>query len=238
MFNIYSLLEEIRPEDKDYFLSSVPRYQRFLSYYETVANGSSKTILDVGCSPGHLAIAIARSGHKVTGIDLNDEYLVKYNPGWLGEITRIKWNIETDRLNFPDQSFDCILFTEILEHIAITHPRILLADLYRMLKPGGVLYITTPNVSCFTNILHLLRNKNIFWDQDIFYGSLDRHNREYTSEDVEKALKYAGIANYRINFFSTWSNTKPAPAMLIKFLVEHNMNKRLIDNTIEAICHK
>jgi 2-polyprenyl-3-methyl-5-hydroxy-6-metoxy-1,4-benzoquinol methylase len=239
MYNIYSLLDEIRSEDKEYFLSSIPRYIRFLKKFSEIQNdGSSKEILDVGCSPGHLAISLARMGHNVTGIDLNDEYLVKYPPKWLKEISRKQWNIENNRLDFNDECFDYILFTEILEHIAITHPSIILSDLLRLLKPGGVLYLTTPNVSCFTNILELVKNKNIFWDPDIFYGSLDRHNREFTSRDIEKILKIAGIKNYNISFFSTWGNTKQAPVHLIKFLIQHNFNNRILDNTIEVICKK
>ena len=238
MYNIYALLEEIRAEDKEYFLSSVPRYIRFQKFIEKHSEGSSKEILDVGCSPGHLAISLARMGHTVTGIDLNDEYLVKYPPAWLKEISRKLWNIENNRLDFEDERFDYILFTEILEHIAITHPKYILSDLLRLLKPGGILYLTTPNVSNFTNLLQLLRNENIFWDPDIFYDSLDRHNREYTSQDIKKILRDAGINNYDLRFFSTWGNTKHAPVRLIKFLIDHNFNNRFLDNTIEVICKK
>lgn len=237
MFDVMTLINEIRPEDKTYFESSIPRYKRFLNLIEKSPT-EGKTVLDVGCSPGHLAISLSRMGCKVTGIDLNDEYLVKYNPSWLNEITRMKWDIEKDRLPFPDESFDYILFTEILEHIAITHPKTIINDLYRILKPDGLLYMTTPNVACFTNILALLKNKNIFWDPNIFYGSTDRHNREYTSEDIVKLFVDTGIEKYTINYFSTWGNTKPAPVRLIKYFVDHNYNNRLLDNTIEVICKK
>jgi 2-polyprenyl-3-methyl-5-hydroxy-6-metoxy-1,4-benzoquinol methylase len=237
MFDIKTLVEEIRPEDKTYFESSVPRYKRFLNLINNSAD-KEKTILDVGCSPGHLAIALSRMGYKVTGIDLNDEYLIKYNPLWLNEITRMKWDIEQNRLPFLDESFDYVIFTEILEHIAITHPKIIIEDLYRILKPKGFLYITTPNVACFTNIITLLRNRNIFWDTNIFYGSTDRHNREYTSLDLINMLGNANIKKYQLNYFSTWSNTKSAPVYIIKYLVDHNINNRLLDNTIEVICRK
>lgn len=238
MYNIYQLLEEIREEDKEYFLSSVPRYIRVLKFIDIHSKGSSKEILDVGCSPGHIAISLARMGHTVTGIDLNDNYLVKYKSEWQKEISRKQWDIEKTRLDYNDEQFDYILFTEILEHISITHPKYILSDLFRLLKPGGILYLTTPNVSCFTNILQLVKNKNIFWDPDIFYGSTDRHNREYTSHDIEKILKDANIKNYDISFFSTWGNTKQTSVRLIKFLINHNFNNRLLDNTIEVICKK
>jgi 2-polyprenyl-3-methyl-5-hydroxy-6-metoxy-1,4-benzoquinol methylase len=127
------LLEEIRAEDKEYFLSSVPRYNRLLKFIEMHSNGSPKEILDVGCSPGHLVISLARMGHTVTGIDLNDEYLVKYPPEWLKEISSRRWDIENNRLDFEDERFDYILFTEVLEHIAITHPKYILSDLLRVL---------------------------------------------------------------------------------------------------------
>ena len=101
-----------------------------------------------------------------------------------------------------------------------------------------MIYLTTPNVSNISYILALLTGDNIFWPPEIFYGSTDRHNREYTATEVKKLLNDSGFTNININFYSTWSNNKYFSVRKIQFLINKNFNNRLLDNTIEAIATK
>ena len=52
----------------------------------------------------------------------------------------------------------------------------------------------------------LIKGKNIYWDYPVFYGSLDRHNREFTPEELLKILHEAGIAHYDFFMINTPCN--------------------------------
>lgn len=173
-------------------------------------------------------------GFHVTGLDLNDQWIPLYNPQWFKEFDRIICDIEKNPIPFESNSFDYVIFTEVLEHVAIKHPKEILEEIVRILKPDGILYLTTPNVSNLSYILTLLVGNNIFWDPEIFYGSLDRHNREYTWKEVKKILLESGFMDVKLSFFSTWSNNKGLPLSIIRLIISKNFNNRLIDNTIEA----
>ena len=58
------------------------------------------------------------------------------------------------RMPLPDATFDMVVFTEVIEHI--TFPQIMMSEFARILKPGGRLIITTPNIFCLGNRLATL----------------------------------------------------------------------------------
>ena len=64
----------------------------------------------------------------------------------------------------------------------------------RVLKPGAVLF--SPPAMCadlLANLLALAKGKNIFYDTRDFYGSTDRHNREYTPAEVVATVEQSGL---------------------------------------------
>lgn len=201
LFEIQSDL--LGENEKNYFGSSVVRYKHLLSVFKDKERGR---VLDLGCSPGHNTMILAKLGFDVTGIDLNELYLEKYNRKWFSQFDLVISDVEKKRLPFDDNTFNYVIFTEVLEHIAVTSPIVILKDIHRVLKPGGILYLSTPNVANWSNVLSLLCNKNVFWSPEIFYGSLDRHNREYTSEEVIHALHEAGFAKVTLEYYNSYSN--------------------------------
>ncbi|MET0371676.1 MAG: methyltransferase domain-containing protein [Sphingobium sp.] len=101
------------------------------------------------------------------------------------------FNIETDRFPYPDASFDLVLCCEIIEHL--THdPLPALREIKRVLKPGGRLVLTTPNVGAGRNLLKLIRGGNIY-DRYSGYGPYGRHNREYTKSELVDLLARCGL---------------------------------------------
>jgi len=101
------------------------------------------------------------------------------------------FNIETDRCPYPDASFDMVLLCEVLEHLTCD-PLPALREIARVLKPGGRLVLTTPNVASLRNMFQIFRGQNIH-DRYSGYGAYGRHNREYTLPEVEQLLAHCGF---------------------------------------------
>ncbi|MCI0398720.1 MAG: class I SAM-dependent methyltransferase [Chloroflexi bacterium] len=100
-------------------------------------------------------------------------------------------NVEKEPLPFPDGYFDVVLLCEVLEHF--THdPLQALANIQRVLKPGGCLILTTPNVTRLDNVIHILIGVNIY-DPYSGYGPYGRHNREYSRHEVYLLLTHLGF---------------------------------------------
>ena len=102
------------------------------------------------------------------------------------------FNAEAEPFPFADALFDVVFFCEILEHLQ-HDPLAVLAQIKRVLKPNGVLILTTPNVARLENRARLLAGENIY-DPYSGYGPYGRHNREYTRDELGKLLAHAGFA--------------------------------------------
>ncbi len=219
-----ALLDEVQAELKDvgqniveYFETSRPRYEYTLSL-ALEQNGGR--VLDLGCSPGHLSMALVKAGFDVQGIDLNAVWLAKYAPGWPERLRITHTNIEQDPMPFPSDSFDLVIFTEVLEHIAITDPCVVLGEIRRVLSPGGRMLLSTPNVANLSNVVALIHGENVFWPPEIFYGSVDRHNREYTPSELLRLVERAGFAQCALGYMNTWSNWNHTTASLFHRMLD------------------
>ena len=100
-------------------------------------------------------------------------------------------NIESDVLPYADDSFDCLLFCEVLEHMTNDPMRALL-ELKRVLKPGGMMILTTPNAARLENVTAFLEGRNIY-DPFSAYGPYGRHNREYTRHELHMLMTHCGF---------------------------------------------
>ena len=101
------------------------------------------------------------------------------------------FNIERDVFPYPDEQFDCVLFCEILEHL-LESPDRAVAELARVLRPGGYVIVSTPNATRLTNLYFLLLGRNI-WDKYSPNGPYGRHNREFTLAEVRDLLEHHGF---------------------------------------------
>jgi SAM-dependent methyltransferase len=101
------------------------------------------------------------------------------------------FNIEEDVFPYDADTFDVVLFCEILEHL-LMDPVAVLRQIHRVLKPGGILVLTTPNVARLENVLALLNGANIY-DPYSGYGPYGRHNREYNRHELHRLLDFTGF---------------------------------------------
>ena len=92
---------------------------------------------------------------------------------------------DKDALPFPDDYFDGVIFAEVLEHL-LFDPKMLVREMSRVLRPGGELIVTTPNVLRIENRVKMLLGRNVYPRHENFYFTdlYRRHNREYTMREV------------------------------------------------------
>lgn len=100
------------------------------------------------------------------------------------------FNVENDPFPYQDGEFDLVIFGEILEHL-LNDPCKVLREIKRVLKPGGMFILTTPNVARLENVARLINGANIY-DPYSGYGPYGRHNREYTRQELHDLLRYEG----------------------------------------------
>jgi len=102
------------------------------------------------------------------------------------------FNVEADAFPYTDESFDVVLFCEIIEHL-LADPVRALVEVRRVLKPGGTLVLTTPNVARLDNVRKAIAGRNVY-DPYSGYGPYGRHNREYTQEELFALLDANGFS--------------------------------------------
>ena len=114
------------------------------------AVGRGKRVLDLGCRSGALTRHFLE-GNSVVGLDVDANALEK--AAALG-IEPVQANVE-EPLPFDDGSFDAVVAGELLEHLQF--PDALVAEIRRVLRPGGVLAGSVPNAFRVQSRLRFLR---------------------------------------------------------------------------------
>lgn len=113
----------------------------------------NRSILDIGCGYGWCELNfLERGARKIVGVEISEE-----------DLDTIRKNITDSRLDlqvssatslhFDSNSFDTVVSWEVIEHIPRGSEEIMFSEVSRVLKPGGVFYMSTPRQSFFSNLL-------------------------------------------------------------------------------------
>jgi len=82
------------------------------------ALGDCRTVLDVGCGIGTLAVTLAKNGYQVSGVDVSAEAIRIAADRARASGVRVDWHEGfAEHLPFPDKSFDCITSAHTIEHV-------------------------------------------------------------------------------------------------------------------------
>jgi SAM-dependent methyltransferase len=196
---------------------------RLLSDIEIVARTVPKPgrVLDIGCSPPFVLASLQALGYDAVGVDVNPAAFAHSQAEFGFEA--VACDIEKGPLPFADASFDAVLMCEVFEHLRINPVRTM-HEVYRVIRPGGLLHLTTPNLYSLGGIRNfLLKRSAVFCTERELYDELNHintegfsgHVREYTHREVEGFLLRVGFASvsshFRFGGLKGW--TKPVYAV-------------------------
>ncbi|UZN01940.1 class I SAM-dependent methyltransferase [Cellulomonas sp. S1-8] len=150
--------------------------------------GPGKRVLDVGCATGYLGEVLKRRGCEVVGVDI-DQAAVEKAAHVLDAVHVVDLE-QADLLEtFGPASFDVIVFGDVLEHLR--DPLRLLRSSVGLLRPGGSVVVSVPNVAHGSIRLSLLQGGWEYQDR----GLLDRtHVTFFTRVTLLRLLSDAGLA--------------------------------------------
>lgn len=154
-------------------------FERVVREYSIVGH-----LLDFGAGTGELARRMRRAAgiESVTCIDMvrhdaQADSAVRWDTGDLN-----------DKTPYEDQIFDVIVASEVIEHLE--NPRFVVREWFRLLKPGGWLFFSTPNNESLRSILALLFRGHY---QAFGNESYPAHITAILHKDIERIVKETGF---------------------------------------------
>ncbi len=105
-----------------------------------------KRVLDLGCGSGRHSIYLAKKGLELHGLDIAEEGL-KITRAWAKKEkvrVRLKRGSIYARFPYADDSFDAVISVQVINHGRIEDIRRTVQEIERVLRPGGLIFITVP----------------------------------------------------------------------------------------------
>ena len=155
-----------------------------------------KTLLEIGCGRGGLSNYIARLQEppaKIFACDFSSDALTIAKVRFANQECITWQNEDIQALSFSDNTFDRIVSCETIEHVP--DPAKAVLELYRVLKPGGILYLTCPNYFNFFGLWCIYRS---------MIGKPYTEGQPYVNYLLlPKLLRWIKLSNFRIVAYHT-----------------------------------
>jgi 2-polyprenyl-3-methyl-5-hydroxy-6-metoxy-1,4-benzoquinol methylase len=149
-------------------------------------------LLDVGCGDGAFLREAAGHGWTVTGTEFSSAGAQLAHAAGISVFTGELWEAQ-----LPEADFDAITCWHVIEHVS--DPRRLLGEMYRLLKPGGVLVIATPNLNDrLFRIAYLIARRR----RPPLYtiGEREVHLFIYSKDTLRQLVASEGFTDIRVGF--------------------------------------
>ncbi|GGF72440.1 hypothetical protein GCM10011332_28010 [Terasakiella brassicae] len=190
---------EHHQEMVEYLKSDFKRFVLTLNLLMRVNDGENKKLLEIGSHPFFMSILVKKftcfnfQSTNYFGFENSETETQFHRHKETGEEIEFQYvNHSIDHSPLPlKEQVDVVLFCEVLEHL-INDPLHALLRIKEVLKTGGDLILTTPNVARLENIAKMLAGANIY-DPYSGYGIYGRHNREYNKHELYLLLSQLGF---------------------------------------------
>jgi len=152
------------------------------------------------------------------------------------------FNAERDPFPYPDGYFSTVLCCELIEHLT-EDPMHLMSEVNRIVKPGGHLVLTTPNIGSLRGIAAIMEgyHPGIFtaYIRPRAAGEVEaRHNREYTPKEIERLLANSGFTVTRIETGPFRQTPRPEEGWVLSLLERFDLPKDLRGDDIYVVGRK
>ena len=141
------------------------------------------TMLDAGCGRGTFTAFLHNLGFRMIGIDISRAAIAFARQ----QYPKVQFAVASLEGQFPfrDENFTAVWCTEVLEHLFDV--RATLAELNRVLRPGGKLVLTTPYHGFIKNLLI------VFLSFDRHYDPYGEHIRFFSRHSLQRCLEQSGF---------------------------------------------
>ena len=168
------------PVPEEYVLDCTKLFPRFDWLVGKVEKQKPKTVVDLGCADGYVALTLAKRGLVTYGVNLYEpsiklatERASNYHlPAFFKKMDLMKYK----------QKHDAVILFEVLEHVP--DPQETIDHCMSLVNPGGSLYLSTPSPEHLGIELHKQEEHGDWYD-----GKPAGHLRIFTREDMLKLLK-------------------------------------------------
>ncbi|MBV9746832.1 MAG: methyltransferase domain-containing protein, partial [Acidobacteriia bacterium] len=152
------------------------------------------------------------------------------------------FDAEKDPFPYPDNHFDTVLCCELIEHLS-ADPMHMMAEIDRVLKPGGYLVLTTPNAVSVRALSAILQG----YHPGFFTAYIRprdsgepeaRHNREYAPREIRQLLENAGLEVVRLETGEFREEPHPGFEWVHHLLKHYKLETELRGDDIFALGRK
>jgi SAM-dependent methyltransferase len=168
-----------------------PRLHEHVAEIVKSALPQGASVLDLAAGSGAMCLRLKDIGMRPTGTDLVPENFRLH-----GEVDFVTANLNDELPEALRQGFDCVIATELIEHLE--NPRHLIRQCHDLLKPGGLLIVSTPNTASSISLAQFVRSGEFRWFTPLQYNN-DGHIMPILLPVLRYALEECGFADIRID---------------------------------------
>ena len=180
-----------------------------VSLIQKYANGTN--LLDIGCAQGFFLFGASKAGYATKGIEIAQD-AAAYARREFGLDIEAK---PFEELQFAENYFDVVTLWQVLEHVP--YPLMMLEEVHRILKPGGLLVVSTPNIEAIP--AKILRKR--WWDIKRL------HINQFTTRTLTDILQNTGFKNISSASYRGFVSLSILLTMVLKYLGVYEQLKAL-----------